>query len=330
MKNEMSTDPRRVAVAPMMGYTDRHARYFYRLIAPGVLLYTEMVTCAALLHGDPHRLLAHDALEYPLALQLGGADPRQLAECAIMGEEQGYTEINLNVGCPSPRVSAGRFGACLMQEPALVADCVAAMRAVVKVPVTVKCRTGVDAQDSEDFLHHFVETVQAAGCSVFIVHARKAFLKGLSPRENRNVPPLCYERVYQLKKAFPQLTVVINGGIQTVEQIQTHLRQVEGVMLGRAICATPWLLHEIQRHIFSADISDVDRESILRVWCEHVRAQLAKGMRLSFFTRPLTGLFQGEPFSRRWRRCLAEQAHREGAGAEVIQKALADRAAGFL
>ncbi|MFZ1838579.1 MAG: tRNA dihydrouridine(20/20a) synthase DusA, partial [Dokdonella sp.] len=228
-----AANPWRLSVAPMMDWTDRHCRYFHRLLSPHARLYTEMVTSPALIHGDRERLLGFDRAEHPLALQLGGSDPRELAEAARIAAQYGYDEINLNVGCPSDRVQSGRFGACLMREPALVAECFAAMQEAVAVPVTIKCRLGVDAQDEYTDLQHFIGAVSAQGCTVFVVHARKAWLQGLSPKENRDVPPLNYERVYQLKRDFPQLTVIINGGIDKVLEVQNHLRHVDGAMLGR-------------------------------------------------------------------------------------------------
>lgn len=312
---------RTVCVAPMMAWTDRHDRFLLRLIAPHVLLYTEMVTSAALAHGDAHRLLAYDPFEHPLALQLGGSDPAELAMAARLGEAAGYAEINLNVGCPSPRVKAGRFGACLMQEASLVGDCVAAMRDAVTLPVTVKCRTGIDTLDSYAFLADFIQTVQTAGCEVFILHARKAWLQGLSPRENREVPPLNYETVYQIKQDFPTLTVIINGGIRTVAEIEAHLVHVDGVMLGREVYGNPWRLDEIEHQIFHAQ-RRVTREGIIQQYLPYIEQQLSKGVRLSAITRHMTGLFHGQPGGRLWRRYLSENANRKGAGIEVIEQAL--------
>lgn len=312
---------RTVCIAPMMACTDRHDRYLLRLISPHVLLYTEMVTSAALKHGDAERLLAYDSFEHPLALQLGGCDPAELAHAARLGEQAGYAEINLNVGCPSPRVKAGRFGACLMQEASLVADCVAAMREAVSLPVTIKCRTGIDDRDSYEFLVEFVETVSRAGCDVFVVHARKAWLQGLSPRENREVPPLCYETVYRLKKDFPDVTVVINGGIRTVPEIQRHLQAVDGVMLGREPYGNPWRLHEIEQTVFANPQGVTRKETVLK-YLPYVERQLQAGVRLSSITRHLLGMFYGEPGGKKWRRFLSEQAHRKGAGTEVIEQAL--------
>lgn len=282
---------RLVSVAPMMDYTDRHDRYFLRLISPDVLLYTEMITALALEHGNVDYLLAYDASEHPVALQLGGSDPNLLAKGAKLGESYGYDEINLNVGCPSPRVSAGRFGACLMLEPEWVADCVSTMQAQVSIPVTVKCRTGVDEQDSYEQLHHFISTLASAGCKTFIIHARKAWLSGLSPRQNREIPPLQYETVYQIKKDFPGLTVIINGGIQSVSDIDRHLPHVDGVMIGRAAYSNPYLLAEIQSKYFKfKEISD--RHAVIKKFLPYIHEQVRNGIKLSAITRHILGLFQ--------------------------------------
>jgi tRNA-dihydrouridine synthase A len=316
------------AVAPMMDWTDRHCRYFHRLLSPHALLYTEMVTAPAVLHGDRARLVGFDPAEHPVALQLGGAEPRELAAAARVGADLGYDEINLNVGCPSDRVQSGRFGACLMREPALVADCVAAMRAAVSgsdrhVPVTVKCRLGVDEQDEYADLARFVETVRASGCTVFIVHARKAWLEGLSPKENREVPPLNYARVYELKRAFPELTIVVNGGIASVEEVRAHLRHVDGVMLGRTAYHEPYRLAEIEHVLYGTPMPD--RDDVLARLRPYIEAHLARGDRLQHISRHVLGLYQGLPGARAYRRVLSERAHEEGAGYEVIEQALAAR-----
>jgi len=312
---------RLISVAPMMDCTDPHERYFLRLISPHVLLYTEMVTIAALLHGDTEKLLDFDPFEHPVALQLGGSDPKDLAVCARMGEAVGYDEINLNVGCPSERVKAGRFGACLMLEPQLVADCVSTMNQAVKVPVTVKCRIGVDHADSYAELQTFVQTISEAGCEVFIIHARKAWLNGLSPKQNREVPPLQYEIVEQIKKDFPHLTIILNGGIKTVAAIEEHLKTIDGVMLGREAYSNPWILAEIEKHIFENDkISD--RKSILEQYLIYIENQIKKGVRLTNISRHLHGLFQGQLGARAWRRYLSEHAHKRGATADVIREAM--------
>ncbi|VVC75932.1 tRNA-dihydrouridine synthase A [Aquicella siphonis] len=312
---------RLVSVAPMMDYTDRHDRYFLRLISPDVLLYTEMITALALEHGNVDYLLAYDASEHPVALQLGGSDPNLLAKGAKLGESYGYDEINLNVGCPSPRVSAGRFGACLMLEPEWVADCVSTMQAQVSIPVTVKCRTGVDEQDSYEQLHHFISTLASAGCKTFIIHARKAWLSGLSPRQNREIPPLQYETVYQIKKDFPGLTVIINGGIQSVSDIDRHLPHVDGVMIGRAAYSNPYLLAEIQSKYFKfKEISD--RHAVIKKFLPYIHEQVRNGIKLSAITRHILGLFQGQRGAAAWRRHLSQHAHQPDADIHVIETAL--------
>lgn len=306
----------------MMDCTDRHERYFLRLIAPHVLLYTEMVTTAALKYGDVNKLLAYDPFEHPVALQLGGSDPQDLAMCARLGESFGYDEINLNVGCPSERVKAGRFGACLMLEPQLVAECVSAMQQAVNIPVTVKCRIGVDDVDSYESLHHFIQTVSSAGCQVFIIHARKAWLKGLSPKQNREIPPLNYSTVVQIKKDFPALSIILNGGVKTVLQITEQLNHVDGVMLGREAYSNPWILNEIEKSIFQFE-SPLDRQSVLEKYVIYVEKELQKGVRVSSITRHLHGLFQGQTGARAFRRYLSEHAHLENVGVEVIRAAMA-------
>ena len=313
---------RKISVAPMMDWTDRHDRYFLRLIAPDVLLYTEMLTTGALIHGDSQRFLAFDPLEHPLALQLGGSDPVALAHCAQMGRDAGYDEINLNVGCPSDRVKSGRFGACLMGEPQLVADCVAAMRAQVDIPVTVKCRIGIDNQDSYEELQHFIQTIAAAGCAVFVMHARKAWLNGLSPRQNREIPPLRYDVVRLIKQDFPDLTIVINGGIKTVADIAEHLQYVDGVMIGREAYSNPYLLAAIQERFFSRQIDLTSRQQVIEKFMPYIEEQLRNNVRLSSITRHIIGLFQGEKGGRRWRRYLSENAHKPGAEASVVTEAL--------
>ncbi len=294
----------------MMDCTDRHARYLLRLISRRTLLYTEMVTAQALLRGDADYLIGYSPAEHPLALQLGGSDPAQLTHGARIGADFGYDEINLNVGCPSDRVQSGRFGACLMAEPALVGDCVAAMQAAVSVPVTVKCRIGIDRSDRDEDLFDFVETVAAAGCRQFAVHARKAWLDGLSPRENREIPPLRYETVYRLKRLRPQLEIVINGGITDMDQALAHLEYVDGVMIGRAAYHAPWLLAAADRLIFRDDTHTPVRLAVLESYLDYVARQHALGAPLSTLTRPLLGLFQGQPGARAWRRTLSETAPR--------------------
>jgi tRNA-dihydrouridine synthase A len=319
----MNTSSHRLCVAPMMDWTDRHCRFFHRLLSPHALLYTEMVTAPAVVHGDRARLLGFDPAEHPVALQLGGAEPRELAAAARVGESQGYDEINLNVGCPSDRVQSGRFGACLMREPALVADCIAAMRAAVSIPVTVKCRLGVDEQDEYEDLERFVETVRATGCNVFVVHARKAWLEGLSPKENREIPPLNYARVYRLKREFPALTIIINGGIASVADVHEHLLHVDGVMLGRTAYHEPYRLAEIEHEIFGTPLPD--RDAVLAQLRPYVEAHLARGDRLQHISRHILGLYQGLPGARAFRRLLSERAHRADAGYEVVEQAIAAR-----
>jgi tRNA-dihydrouridine synthase A len=307
----------------MMDWTDRHCRYFHRQLAADARLYTEMVHANAVLHGDRDRLLGFDPAEQPLALQLGGSEPALLAEACRIAQELGYAEVNLNVGCPSDRVQSGRFGACLMLEPALVADCFAAMRAAVSIPVTVKCRLGVDQQDPEQSLFGFVDMVAAAGCRVFAVHARKAWLQGLSPKENRAVPPLDYPLVYRLKRERPALTVIVNGGIETLEAVDAHLRAVDGVMIGRAAYHTPYFLHRLQRRLFEADAPPLPRAELLQRMRGYVEAQRARGVALKHVTRHLLGLFHGEPGGRAFRQVLSEGAHRPGADWSLVERALA-------
>ena len=311
----------RLSVAPMMDWTDRHCRYFRRLLAPHARLYTEMVTSAALVHGDRQRLLGFDDAEHPVALQLGGSDPQELAQAARIGADFGYDEINLNVGCPSNRVQSGRFGACLMHEPALVADCFTSMREAVTIPVTIKCRLGVDDQDEYADLQHFIETVAARGCGIFIVHARKAWLKGLSPKENREVPPLNYQRVYQLKRDFPALTILINGGIQSLAEVQNHLMHTDGVMLGRTAYHEPYRLAELEHALFGTPLPD--RMALIRQMREYTERHLAEGGKLNHISRHLLGLFQGLPGARGWRRHLSENAHRDNADWGVVERSLA-------
>lgn len=311
-----------ISVAPMMDWTDKHDRYFLRLIAPDVLLYTEMITAQAIEHGDVPHLLNFNALEHPVALQLGGSDPRLLAKGAKRGEEFGYDEINLNAGCPSPRVSAGRFGACLMFEPALVADCISAMQAQVKIPVTVKCRIGVDDHDSYEALCHFIETVASTGCQTFILHARKAWLKGLSPKQNREVPPLRYEIVQQIKRDFPYLTIILNGGIKSIDEIDVQLAHVDGVMIGREAYTNPYFLADIQAKYFQKN-SLTSRAEVIHEMLPYIFEQLNKGVRLGSITRHLLGLFQGQRGAAIWRRYLSQHAYKLNASTHVLEEALA-------
>jgi tRNA-dihydrouridine synthase A len=315
------------AVAPMMDWTDRHCRYLLRQISKHALLYTEMVTTGAILNGDRDRFLRYDRCEHPLALQLGGSEPPQLAECSRIGEDAGFDEINLNVGCPSDRVQSGRFGACLMAEPALVADCVAAMGKAVSLPVTVKTRIGIDDRDSYEELAHFIACVQQAGCETFIIHARKAFLQGLSPKENRTVPPLNYDYAYRIKQQYPGLTIIINGGITDLDAAERHLSAVDGVMLGRSAYHNPYLLAEVDRHLFQDQEPSPTREEIVHRMLPYIERELNQGSPLKHITRHMLGLFQGMPGARHWRRHLSEFGPRTGAGIEVVTQALEKRSA---
>ena len=306
----------------MMDWTDRHDRYFLRLISKRARLYTEMVTTGALLHGDVDRHLRFDVAEQPVALQLGGSEPEDLAKSARLGEQWGYDEINLNCGCPSPRVQRGAFGACLMLESQLVADCVKAMQDAVSVPVTVKCRIGVDDTEDYAFLRHFTETLVAAGCETLIVHARKAWLKGLSPKQNREIPPLRYELVHQLKAEFPELTVVTNGGLRSLEAAERELTHVDGVMLGREAYENPWLLAEVDQRLFGEPPNPQTREDALRALFPYIEQELAAGTRLSHITRHLMGLYKGEVGGKQFRRTLTEQAREPDAGLHTLEVAL--------
>jgi tRNA-dihydrouridine synthase A len=306
----------------MMDWTDRHCRSFHRRLTGRALLYTEMVTTKAVLHGDRERLLGFDPREQPLALQLGGSEPAELALAARIGEDMGYSEINLNVGCPSDRVQSGRFGACLMREPELVAQSMAAIGKAVRIPATVKCRLGVDDQDPEESLFELVDLCVAAGVRTFIVHARKAWLKGLSPKENRDIPPLDYGLVYRLKAERPDLTIVINGGVANLDEALAHLTRVDGVMLGRAAYHEPGLLGAVDRRLF-AEGEEVAAHTAVERYRPYVREQLDRGVGLAAMTRPMLGLFHGRPGARTWRRILTVESIRQGAGVEVIDRALA-------
>jgi tRNA-dihydrouridine synthase A len=310
----------------MMDWTDRHCRRLHRTLSRRARLYTEMLTAEAVIHGDRARLLAYDPAEHPLALQLGGADPARLAEAARIGADLGYDEINFNVGCPSDRVRSGRFGACLMTEPQLVAECMAAIGAAVRIPATVKCRIGVDEQDPEEALFRLVDLCAAAGVTVFVVHARKAWLAGLSPKENREIPPLDYPLIRRLKRERPELTIVLNGGVASLDEAEAHLAHVDGVMLGRAAYHTPALLGEVDRRLFG-DGPDVTAEMALDAYLPYVRAELARGTHLAAMTRHMLGLFHGAPGARAWRRILTVEGAKAGAGIEVIQRGLEAMAA---
>jgi tRNA-dihydrouridine synthase A len=313
----------RFCVAPMMEWTDRHCRFFHRLLTRRTLLYTEMLTTGAVLYGDRARLLRYDPAEHPLALQLGGADPRALTACARIGADLGFDEINLNVGCPSDRVQDGRFGACLMAEPALVGDCVAAMQAAVAVPVTVKCRIGIDEQDAEQALEIFAQAVEQAGADALVVHARKAWLKGLSPKENREVPPLDYDRVYRLKAAHPRLTVILNGGVGGVEAALAHLDHVDGVMMGRAAYQEPWRLIAVDPLVFGEAARFNSPKEAAAALIPYIERELAERTRLHAITRHLHGLFRAMPGARAFRRQLANAATSPHVGAEFLATALA-------
>lgn len=313
----------RLSVAPMLDWTDRHCRYFHRLLSSQTLLYTEMVTTGAIIHGKGD-FLAYNEEEHPVALQLGGSNPADLARCAKLAQERGYDEINLNVGCPSDRVQNGRFGACLMAEPDLVAQCVAAMKEVVDIPVTVKTRIGIDDQDSYEFLTNFVTLVsEKGGCEQFTIHARKAWLSGLSPKENREIPPLDYPRAYQLKRDFPHLTIAVNGGVKTLAEAKEHLQHLDGVMIGREAYQSPYLLAEVDQQIFGLDTPVKKRSQVVQEMYPYIEQQLAQGSYLGHITRHMLGLFQNMPGARQWRRHISENAHKAGAGIEVVEQALA-------
>lgn len=310
------------SVAPMMDWTDRHCRFFHRLLSRRALLYTEMVTTGAIIHGPRERLLRFDAFEKPVVLQLGGSNPADLARCARIGQDCGYSAINLNCGCPSDRVQNGAFGACLMREPGLVGDCVAAMKGAVAIPVTVKCRIGVDEQEPREALWALTQSVVAAGVDALIVHARKAWLQGLSPKENRDVPPLDYALVHALKRDFPGLPIAINGGIQSLEEVRLQLKHVDGVMLGRAAYQNPALLLEVDPLLFDEPAPCANPCAAVEAFADYVRARLAEGERLHDMTRHLLGLFAGQPGARQWRRHLSVEAPKRGAGIEVLKDAL--------
>ena len=312
---------RTFSIAPMLDWTDRHYRYFARLMSAKALLYTEMVTTGAILHGRGD-YLAYNQEEHPLALQLGGSNPQDLAKCAKLAFERGYDEINLNVGCPSDRVQNGRFGACLMAEPSLVAECVDAMKQVADVPVTVKTRIGIDDQDSYEFLTNFIDVVQAKGCQAFTIHARKAWLSGLSPKENREIPPLDYDRVYQLKRDYPHLNLSLNGGIKTLAEAKVHLQQLDGVMVGREAYQNPYILAEVDTQLCGLSTKVISRDEVIEQLLPYIEKHLAEGGRLNHITRHIIGLFQGLPGSRSWRRYLSENAHKPGANIDVVLQAL--------
>ncbi len=306
----------------MLERTDRHFRYFLRLISRRVLLYTEMVTTGALLHSNPDRILQYDSIEHPVALQLGGSNPRELSKCSSIAESKGYDAVNLNIGCPSNKVQKGRFGACLMAEPDLVADCVQAMCSSVSIPVTVKTRIGIDHRDSYEELAAFVETVSMAGCNEFVIHARKALLQGLSPKENRTIPELKYEVVRRLKNDFPKLAIVLNGGVVSLDEVSAHLRDVDGVMIGREAYNNPYVLAQVDSRFYGDSNPIPSRTDILIRYIPYIQHQLESGVRLSILTRHLFGLFHAVPGARNWRRDLAELSRRTNCGADDLLKVL--------
>ena len=307
---------RLLSIAPMMDWTDRHCRYFHRLLSPNALLYTEMVTTGALLHGDKQRFLAFDQYEQPVALQLGGSDPKAMAQCAGYAQEAGYQEVNINVGCPSDRVQNGRIGACLMAEPQRVAQCVSLMRQAVDIPVTVKTRIGIDELDSFEFLRGFVQAVTDAGCDTVIIHARKAILNGLSPKENRTIPPLNYDRAYDIKRAFPSVSIIVNGGVNAISEIQQHWQHLDGVMIGREAYHNPFFLAEIEHQLFKQPLAE--RKKVLEAYLPYIEKQLELGVPLQNLTRHILGLFAGQPGGKHWRRYLSENARQKNAGPEVL------------
>jgi len=313
---------RRFCVAPMLDWTDKHERYFLRLMSKHALLYTEMVTTGALIHGDKERHLLFNKEEHPVALQLGGSEPKAMALCAKMAEDYGYDEVNINVGCPSDRVQSGAFGACLMAEADLVAENVNAMRQAVKIPVTVKNRIAIDDMDEYLTLHNFIQTVSQAGCETFIIHARKAWLKGLSPKQNRDVPPLNYDLVYQVKQEFPNVEMIINGGIKTLAECSSHLQQVDGVMIGREAYHNPFIMNQVDEMIYGELVNQQTRFDVLESYIVYMEAQLKQGVYLKHMSRHILGLFPAMQGAKAWRRHISENAHKEGAGIEVIRTAV--------
>ncbi|WP_082896990.1 tRNA dihydrouridine(20/20a) synthase DusA [Thalassotalea crassostreae] len=312
----------KLSVAPMLDWTDRHCRFFLRQLSSHTVMYTEMVTTGAILFGKGD-YLSYNQEEHPLVLQLGGSDPKALTECAQKAEQLGYDAININVGCPSDRVQNGRFGACLMAEPDLVAECVQSMQSAVSVPITVKSRIGIDDQDSYEFLHTFIDKVSSAGCEHFIVHARKAWLSGLSPKQNREIPPLDYSRVYQIKKDFSNLQISINGGIKTLQESVDHLQHIDGVMIGREVYQNPYLLSEADQLVYGAVKAQITREQVIEIMCDYIDRNVANGGRVWHVVRHMLGLCNGLPGARRYRRYLSENAGREGADSSVLREAFA-------
>ncbi|MDG2091342.1 MAG: tRNA dihydrouridine(20/20a) synthase DusA [Gammaproteobacteria bacterium] len=318
----MSTPSHIFCIAPMMDWTDRHCRYFLRLLSKHAMLYTEMVTTGALIHGDKERFLKFNPEEQPLAIQLGGSNPAELAECCKLAEDAGYQEVNLNVGCPSDRVQNGKIGACLMAEPELVAECVAAMKSSVSIPVTVKSRIGIDEMDSYDELADFISKVSSAGCSSFILHARIAILKGLSPKQNREVPPLNYQRVYDIKQNFPDLEIIINGGIKNLAEAHEHIKYVDGVMLGREAYQHPYILSSVDQEFFNEQAQIPERLNILNHFLPYVAEELKQGTALRHITRHILGLFQSQPGGKKYRRYLSENAYKPSADLRVLEHAM--------
>ncbi len=327
--NESRQIDRTFCVAPMLDCTDRHERYLARLISKHAVLYTEMITTGALIYGDRSKFLDFDESEHPVALQLGGSEPDAMTQCAEIIQEWGYDEVNINVGCPSDRVQSGSFGACLMRTPELVAENVKKMRAAVDIPVTVKCRIGVDDQEPREALWRLVELSAEAGCKTFLVHARKAWLKGLSPKENRDVPPLDYDLVYALKQDFPELEIVINGGITTIEQCQQHLEHVDGVMMGREAYSNPYIMSRVDAELYQDGGQPRSRDQVLSDFVDYVEKNIAAGVRLNHMSKHVVGLYHGEPSSRLFRRHISENAHKPGSGIEVLRRAYQAMVAGI-
>lgn len=321
LNKNKSAYSRRLSVAPMMDWTDRHDRYFLRLFSRHTLLYTEMVTTGAIIHGDREHLLGFDNSEHPIALQLGGSTPKDLAECCRIAEDWGYDEVNLNVGCPSDRVQNGAFGACLMAKPELVARCLNTMQQAISIPVTVKHRIGIDDLDSYEELHRFIDIVSRAGCHTFIVHARKAILQGLSPKQNRDIPPLKYDWVYRIKREFPALEIIINGGIKTLAQTQAHLEQVDGVMIGREAYHNPYILAEADALLFDDHYDMPNRHDILQRFIPYIEQEMAKGVRLTHMSKHVLGLFHAQPGGRKFRQFISENAYKPDATAKILENA---------
>lgn len=315
---------RRVSVAPMMDWTDRHCRHFHRIISKDTVLYTEMVTTGALIHGDTDKHLAYNDSEHPVVLQLGGSNVQELAQCAKMAEDYGYDEVNLNVGCPSDRVQNNMIGACLMAHPQLVSDGIKAMQDAVSIPVTVKHRLGIDELDSDPLLHEFVATVAQSSCTTFIVHARKAILAGLSPKQNRDVPPLQYDRVYRLKQAFPELEIILNGGVKSLDEVEQHLQHIDGVMIGREAYHNPYaVLAEVDQRFYGQQSEALSRGEVMMAMLPYIVEQMSQGVPLNYMTRHMLGLFHGLRGGKQFRRVISEQAYKKGAGIDVLNQAFA-------